>query len=347
MITLRDVIGHEPSVRALRRAIAAERLHHALLLHGPEGVGKRTTALAVAAALLCREPSRPEGDACGACPSCSKVDKGLHADVKYVTLDKTVIPIDAIRALRQEAGYRPFEGSHRVFVIDPADRLSLEAQNALLKTLEEPSASAHIILISSRPAHLLPTTRSRCQALPFGTLPPETLARHLAANGGLDLDQALRAARLSGGRLGAAQAMDLEEVDALRDRMIGVLHALAEDGPRFAVLEKAPDLGEDTEEISGCLDALSALVRDMMVLASGASPDLLISADRADELARLAERLSPDPHTFARMMERLRVARVDLDRSVNRKLLSETLLLDMRDMAEAARHGGLHHATRS
>ena len=108
MITLRDVIGHEPSVRALRRAIAAGRLHHALLLHGPEGVGKRTTALAVAAALLCREPSRPEGDACGACPSCSKVDKGLHADVKYVTLDKTVIPIDAIRALRQEAGYRPF-----------------------------------------------------------------------------------------------------------------------------------------------------------------------------------------------------------------------------------------------
>src|SRR5262245_53406363 len=165
MTALRDIAGHNSSIDALRRAIASGRLHHALLFHGPEGVGKRTTAFAVAAALLCREASRPEGDACGACASCSKVDKGIHPDVQFLTLEKTVIPIDAVRALRQEAGYRPFEGAHRVFVIDPADRLSHEAQNALLKTLEEPSASARLILISSRPAHLLPTTRSRCQAL--------------------------------------------------------------------------------------------------------------------------------------------------------------------------------------
>jgi DNA polymerase-3 subunit delta' len=347
VITLRDIVGHEASVRALRRAIAAGRLHHALLLHGPEGVGKRTTGLAVAAALLCREASRPEGDACGACASCSKVDKGLHADVKYVTLDKTVIPIDSIRALRQEAGFRPFEGTHRVFLIDPADRLSLEAQNALLKTLEEPSAAAHIILITSRPAHLLPTTRSRCQALPFGTLPPETLAAHLTEVSGMEPAVARRAARLSGGRFGAAQAMDLEQADALRDRMIALLHAVAEQGPRSTLLDLASDLGEDTDAIASGLAALSALVRDMMLLVSGASPDLLISADRADELAGLAGRLSAEPHTFALLMERLRTARVDVDRSVNRKLLAETLLLDMRDMAESARQGGLRHAGRS
>jgi DNA polymerase III subunit delta' len=343
MITLSHVIGHESSVRALRRGIAAGRLHHALLFHGPEGVGKRTTALAVAAALLCREPDRPEGDACGRCPSCSRVDKGIHADVQYVTLEKTVIPIDAIRSLRQEAGYRPFEGGGRVFLIDPADRLSLEAQNALLKTLEEPASSSRLILITARPAHLLPTTRSRCQALPFGTLPPDELARHLEEEGGLEPALARRAARLSGGRIGIARSMDLDHIDALRDDLIGLLHLLGEDVPRFEVLEQAARLGEDAEEIGERLEVLTSLVRDMMVLSAGGSPDLVLSADRSDDLIRLAGRLSSDPQTFVRMMDRLRLARVDLDRSVNRKLLAETLLLDM---AEAARPRSLPHAGR-
>src|SRR5687767_12717046 len=109
--------------------------------------------------------------------------------------------------------------------------------------------------------------------------------------------------------------MDLQHVDELRDALIGVLHLLVEDVPRHQVLEQAPLLGEDTEEIEERLEVLTSLVRDMMVLSSGASPELVLSADRLDDLARLAARVSPDPQTFVRMMERLRVARVDLDRS--------------------------------
>ncbi len=328
MITLRQVVGHDASIASLQRAVAAGRLHHALLFHGPEGVGKRTTALAVAAALLCREPKRPAADACGECASCSKIEKGIHPDVLYVTLEKTVIPIDSVRALRQEAGYRPFEGDRRIFVIDPADRLSLEAQNALLKTLEEPSGQAHIMLIASRPAHLLPTTRSRCQALAFGTLPAPELARRLEQGAGLEPARALRAARLAEGRYGAALSMDLDHADAVRDLLIGVLESVATGGPA-AALDQAESLGEDADEILEHLQALSSLVRDMMVLRAGGTDDLLVSGDRAADLARLAERYPADPLTFVRMMDRIALARTDLDRSVNRKLLAETLLLDM------------------
>jgi DNA polymerase-3 subunit delta' len=328
MITLRQVVGHDASIASLQRAIAAGRLHHALLFHGPEGVGKRTTALATAAALLCREPGRSAGDACGACASCSKIEKGIHADVFYVTLEKTVIPIDAVRALRQEAGYRPFEGSRRVFVIDPADRLSLEAQNALLKTLEEPSGLAHIILIASRPAHLLPTTRSRCQALAFGTLPAPELARRLEQSAGLEPARAVRAARLAEGRYGAALTMDLDHADEVRDLLLGMLEAVAGGGPA-AALDQAESLGEDADEILERLQVVSSLVRDMMVLRAGGTEDLLVSADRVAELSRLADRFPADPLTFVRMMDRIAMARTDLDRSVNRKLLAETLLLDM------------------
>ncbi|HKY33258.1 MAG TPA: DNA polymerase III subunit delta' [Candidatus Polarisedimenticolia bacterium] len=334
MVTLHTLVGHEQPVRVLTGAIAAGRLHHALLFHGPEAVGKRTAALAAAASLLCQDEARPEGGACGRCPACNKVDKGIHPDLKYVTLEKTVVPIDAIRALRQEAGYRPFEGRCRVFIIDPAERMSHEAQNALLKTLEEPPPAAFLILVTSRPAQLLPTTRSRCQAIAFGTMPPDELASLLRRERGLDEPGAWRAARLASGRYGAAMELDLETHDAAREEMIQVLERLSVPGSRRHVLDDAERLGTDTVEIAARLDVLEGLLRDMMLLGWGAPPVLLLSADRAEELETLARRLSSDPSALVAMMERVAAARSDLDRNVQRKLLAETLLFDL------ARTGG-------
>jgi DNA polymerase-3 subunit delta' len=156
MTTFDDIVGHEQPLRLVRSALKEGRLHHSLLFHGPEGVGKRTVALLVAAALNCVRTGGT--DTCGACAACHRVGKGLHPDVAVVTLERTMIPIDAIRSLRQEASYRPYEGRRRVFIVDPADRMSIDAQNALLKTLEEPPASSALILVTTRPMHLLPTT---------------------------------------------------------------------------------------------------------------------------------------------------------------------------------------------
>src|SRR5215475_14370730 len=119
-----DIVGHDQSLLVLRRSLTAGRLHHSFVFHGPEAVGKRTIALALAAALNCERAPRLEDGPCGACVSCAKIDKSIHPDVVYVTLERTVIPIDAIRALRREAAYRPYEGRRRVFLVDPADRLS-------------------------------------------------------------------------------------------------------------------------------------------------------------------------------------------------------------------------------
>ena len=323
LIRLEDIAGHGQSLRVLRRSLAEGRLHHSLLFHGPDAVGKRTVALTLAAALNCGNPG---DDACGACVSCRKVDKAIHPDVVYLTLERTVIPIDAIRSLRQEASYRPFEGRRRVFVIDPADRLSIDAQNALLKTLEEPSPSSSIILITSRLMHLLPTTRSRCQLVAFGTIPPRELAVRLAKGHGMPEEAAARAARLSGGRYGAALALDLPAHDAARDALLTVLDRLTRRAPRAHVLEDVEAFGEDAEEIAGRLTLLSGLVRDMMVMSAGAPPETLRHADRAEDLARLAERLEGRLDVI---QDRVRLAGWDLERSVNRKLLVETLMFDI------------------
>lgn len=318
-----EIAGHQRNLDILRRSIAEGRLHHSLLFHGPEAVGKRTTAIALAALLNCEKRG---DDACGTCVSCRKIEKGIHPDLHYVTLEKTVIPIDSIRRLREEAAYRPFEGRWRVFIVDPADRMSPDAQNALLKTLEEPSSTSCLVLITSRLMHLLATTRSRCAALSFGTMRPSELASHLAGTGARTEAEATRVAHLSGGRLGAALELDLEEHESSRDALISILGRLSEKHPRAHVLDDLEAFGDDTGEIQRSLTMLATLVRDMMVLASGAPDSALIHVARNDELARLAARFSGRLDT---MLHRVRLAATDIDRNVNRKLLVETLLFDL------------------
>lgn len=331
MTTLSDIVGHAQSLRVLRRSLAQGRLHHSLLFHGPEAVGKRTTAIALAAALNCASAGGSEGrdDACGRCPACLKVDRGIHPDVATVTLEKTVIPIDAIRALRREAASMPFEGARRVFIVDPADRMSDDAQNALLKTLEEPAASSCIILVTSRPMHLLPTTRSRCQGLAFGTLPVRELAGRLEAVRGLPPADAWRAARLAGGRLGAAMQIDLARHDAEREELISLLAGLAATWSPEKAFEAIERFGSETEEIGGQLRMLSGLLRDIMLVSQGAPEEALLHADRAADLAALATRLARAPGALPLMLDRVRLAQSDLERNVNRKLLLETLLFDL------------------
>ena len=332
MSRLADIIGHEHAMGILQRALGERRLHHSMIFHGPEAVGKRTVALALASTLNCLDPTTSNGhpvDACGECSSCGKVNKGIHADVAFLTLERTMIPIDGIRRLRDEAAYRPFEGTRRVFIIDPADRMSIAAQNALLKTLEEPSSSSCIILITSRPMHLLPTTRSRCQALSFGPLHASAVTKRLIDTRGMSRIDAERVARLSGGRLGAALELDLEEHDATRASILGVLGRAADDRPRDHVATDMEAFGPDAAEMSASLNILRGLMRDMVIISSGASDKTLAHGDIADELRDLGSRLASDTEGLLNIADRVELAADDLERNVNKKLLVETLLLDI------------------
>ncbi len=342
MARLDDIVGHAEAVRVLKRSLADSRLHHSMIFHGPQGVGKRTVALALAAALNCTRRVAAErdpvpDDACGSCPSCLKVGKGIHPDVILITLEKTVISIDSIRELREQAAFRPYEGRRRVFLVDPADRLSVDAQNALLKTLEEPSASSCIILITSRPMHLLPTTRSRCQVLAFGTLPTHMLAKQLVTAHGFTEQTALRAARISGGRYGAALTLDLTQYEAACDALLEVLKRLAEERPRDHVLTDIEAFGSETEEIAWRLELLAGMVRDMMVISSSGSVLGIIHHDRTAELEHLSARL---PGSLDDLFDRVRMAISDLERNVNRKVLLETLLFDIAAPSGAGARAG-------
>ncbi len=209
----------------LHRSITTGQVGHAYLFLGPEGIGKRTTALAFARALNCQDDdARAQGDFCRRCRSCRMIELGNHPDVRLFTPEttggKTVIPIDAIRAksgegvthplpLREDAQLKPMEGRYKVYILDPANRPGLQedAGNALLLTLEEPPPHVVIILISSRPSAMLPTLVSRCQPVRFHLAPYDAVWQTLQENGGLSPEQSAALAGMADGRIGWARAV--------------------------------------------------------------------------------------------------------------------------------------------
>src|ERR1700733_6634128 len=187
----KDVIGHRRVVRLLARSIRRDSLPPSLIFAGPAGVGKRLTAVAVAQAVNCTSPiidgSAPdliEFDACGSCDACTRILRGVHGDVLIVEPgDSESIKMDQVREVIDRAAYRPFEGRVRVVIVDEADALVAPAQNALLKTLEEPPSASMFVLVTSRPDVLLPTVRSRCPRLGFRALSPQDIATALMQRG--------------------------------------------------------------------------------------------------------------------------------------------------------------------
>jgi DNA polymerase-3 subunit delta' len=346
-----EILGHEHARAVLGRMLAADRVPHALLFHGPEGVGKQLVAYRFATSLLCVSPL-PDASGCERCPACTKAAHGNHPDLLVVTrLPKTEaksaadagdldddaydlgdgksgelrkwIVVDQIRELSEHASYAPREGRRRVFLVDPADRMNAEAQNALLKTLEEPAERTLILLVSSRPHVLLPTVRSRCFQLGFAALQPDELARGLVARG-IPPGEAKTRSALAEGRAGRAMTLDLEVLAKRRGALLEALEALAL-SPRAAVELSAyveAILGEDETWMLEGLELVTALLRDAARSATGRGA--ILHADLAPRIEGLGRALgAARAAELVGLSDRLRG---DLRLNVNKTLLAETLL---------------------
>ena len=228
-------------------------------------------------ALLCEGD---DGDACDGCAACSRAARGLHPDAILVEPDGASIKIEQVRDAVREIAGRPFEGRARAFVFDEAHLVTEQAQNALLKSLEEPPATSHVFLVTASPQALLPTIRSRCQTLRFSPLPQSLLETHLRETSGLSPDEARLRAALSGGSLGVALAFESEAWRDLRVELLEMLEKLGRAGT-LGRMDAAERLSEMDDPILA-LTALRSLLRDVAALRAG-SPALL----NADVTARL------------------------------------------------------------
>lgn len=230
------VCGHAHAVASLAQAVAANRVRHAYVIDGPDGVGKRTVALAFASALCCFAPPQP-GVSCGACRSCRKISRGVHPDVQMFGMESqsaqaaksasknTTLTIETVRDLSAAAVLRPVEGDWRVLILDNAELMQEPAQEAILKTLEEPPPFAVILLLAVDADMLLPTVRSRCQLVDLSLVPRLTIEQALIEKG-IEPARAADLASASGGAPGwAIRALD--EPNLLSDRVETLARTIA------------------------------------------------------------------------------------------------------------------------
>ena len=334
----RDTVGHRRLVSLLSRAAARGTVPPALLLAGPEGVGKRRVALALAQSLNCLAPIRTddlEQDACGACTACRRIARGMHPDVLVLEPGDTgVIKIEPIRDVIDRAGYRPFEGRRRVVTIDSADAMMAAAQNALLKTLEEPPSASVFVLVSSMPDALLPTVVSRCPRLRFGPLSAAEIAGALMRDRGYAEAEARAAAADADGSLGRALQAESSGLADARATAQRLLARTARAGDPAGRIEAAKDLSGkksspagERDQLAVVLRALSSLLRDLGILSTRADARLLANADLQDDLQRLTS--AYDGGRSMRAFTAVDQALAALDRNASPKIVADWLALQL------------------
>jgi DNA polymerase-3 subunit delta' len=327
-VTLAEIQGQEHAVGLLRRAIDNGRLAHAFVFAGPAGVGKRTTALALARAVLC--PEQPNVG-CGICIDCRLVGAGSHPDLFLEDLataqaeraTASMLSIEQIRRVCGSLALRPARGTGKVGIVDQAERLTAEAQNALLKTLEEPRGRATLVLVTSNLDALLPTIRSRCQRLLFAPLGDDMVAALLAREGIAD-DVARRAAALAGGSLDRARELTSEDGWARCEELRSRLEQLDRLGvpERLDLAAELSPRGERNRSQQALTTAtVLELFRDRMVAAArDAGPQADPDADY-DRLGAV--------RAAHRRMAKVYASVRDLERNANANLAWDKLLLEL------------------
>ncbi|MCQ2421978.1 MAG: DNA polymerase III subunit delta' [Lachnospiraceae bacterium] len=290
MFTFRDIIGHKTIKEHLQQGIRNRQVSHAYIFEGDDGVGKLMTAKTFAAALQCKEGG---DEPCGHCISCLQMLSGNQPDVAYITHEKAKIGVDDIReGLCTPITIKPYAGPYRIFIVDEAEKMNEQAQNALLKTLEEPPEYGIIILLTNNRDAFLQTILSRAVTLAFLPVADSELVPYLMREAQIPDYRARLAAAFAGGSPGKALACaDSEEFQKRRDTAVGLMQNLPDmSDERMAVSAKS--LAAKKEELEDILGLMQVWLRDLLYAKAAGRKASLMFSQESDVLMAQAERIS-------------------------------------------------------
>ena len=276
------IIGHQQIVEQLQHTVASDRIAGAYLFVGPVGVGKETVARYFAQLIFCQQDAQPP-TVCGTCLACRKVDSGNHPDLQFIRPEGSLLKIGQIRELQKQIIYEPLEASRKVYILTDVERMTEEAENCLLKTLEEPPASSVLILLTSNIRVLLPTTRSRCQILQFHPMLTQELAETLMEKFSVAPEQATTLAITADGAIGKALTQ-LEKGDTLAEEVPEILKTT----DQLAAFRLAEHLKDNPDT----LGELVTWYRDLLFLQQGAPSELITHIHSLRELQSIVPRYS-------------------------------------------------------
>ncbi len=340
MSSFHEIVGQRRPIQILQSFLKSKAVPNALLFSGEDGIGKRSTATIFIRTLLCQNPTDGEDgiNPCNNCLSCKKLDHGNHPDFFMIAppadgKPSGAISIDAIRTIKEKMVFEPMDGKWKAMLIVPAEKMTPEAQNSLLKILEEPPHYGLLLLVSSKPSLLIPTILSRCQKITFSPLSLSQIESILMEKKGWSVADARLVAAFTGGKLGEALSLSVEAA-RLQEEELNALVREETVSHYDTLFEVAVSFSSDLEKLEKALYYLSAYFRDLLVLlavADSASidPSLLVFSWRREELLRWAGRMNT--HEVGKFLADVTAIQQGLIRNINRQLVLETLLMQMRD----------------
>ncbi|MBW2673939.1 MAG: DNA polymerase III subunit delta' [Deltaproteobacteria bacterium] len=318
-----DIYGQGRQIDVLQSAMKRERVPHAYLFHGIQGIGKKTTAQAFAQALNCRENN---ADFCGRCPSCLKAGRRSHPDIVMIEPEGIFIKIDKIRDLQNQTQFRPLEGRKKVFILADADRMNDASANALLKTLEEPSSFNILILTTSRIHKLPQTIISRCQQVRFQPLRAEVVASFLIDTLSMDVQVSRAVAASAGGSIGRALDIRKESLLDFKQEVTGVLSAAAR--VPLDMIFLADTFGKDRDSAVQRLDIFREWYRDMLVYRELHDVGRLTHQDIAEATKEFSEKMTGAD--ILNNIKTIRHAQGAIEQNANRQLILESMTFQLK-----------------
>ena len=328
MLGFNDILGHEQIKDHFRNAVQTGKVSHAYILSGEAGMGRKSLANAFALNLLC-EKGLP--DPCMQCHACKQVLAGSHPDLIYVTHEKPAsIGVDDIREqINDTILVRPYSSYYKIYIVDEAEKMTVQAQNALLKTIEEPPSYAVILLLTTNPDAFLPTILSRCVHLKLKPLKDVVVKEYLIQSLGVEESQAEIYAAFARGNLGKAiHLAESEDFKRMYDEILHMLKHLKE-ADISELLDYIHKLREENLDIYSCLDFMQMWYRDVLMYKTTKDINLLIFKDEFSTIKSMSTVSGYEG--LERILEAIDKARIRLDANVNTELVMELMLLTMKE----------------
>ncbi len=322
-----DVIGHEQVIEHMRTAIEKDRVSHAYILNGEVGSGKKMLADIFAATLQC-EAHGPTP--CGKCKSCLQASSGNHPDIKKVTHEKVSISVDDIRTqLNADIEIKPYSSKHKIYIINDADKMTEQAQNALLKTVEEPPSYAVIILLVTNKNKLLQTILSRCVMLNLKPVSTDKISDYLMRKYQVPDYNAQISARFSQGNLGKAiRYSTSEEFNESKDKILHLLKYI-ENMQVYEILDGIKQLSERKLEIIDYIDIMVLWYRDILLYKASGNPNQLLFRAEYPYIKRQAVKIGYDG--IENILKAMDKAKERLRANVNFDIALELMLLTIKE----------------
>ncbi|SMB86946.1 DNA polymerase III, delta prime subunit [Desulfonispora thiosulfatigenes DSM 11270] len=323
-MSFENIKGQDRAISLLKKSILNKRIAHAYLFTGIEGIGKKTSALALAKALNCLEPIN--GGGCQECLSCRKIESGNHPDVKIIEPDGTSIKIEQIRELRNKVFFMSYEGNYKVIILDDAHLMTIEAFNSLLKVLEEPPQKTIFILITDKPQQLPDTILSRCQNIQFMPLDSKIIKELITTQNPECPDNIEIFSKLARGSLKkASEVLNEGELQLMRKELLEILTEIKTMSLSHILLW-CNKWEKDRKGVKVLLELIQFWFRDLLIWKTTNDESLIINYDYMESLKQDALGLDEIYNALKLIHKGLR----DLNSNVNPRLLLDVLLLKIK-----------------